>query len=124
MPAPRDRERPVGPGLCAAGLVLVVALCVVLPLAAAALASITGEAPLIETAAAPALRPIEASLIVALGRSVIVGAAIALLATILALPAAWVIREASVAGARRAALCAAVLMLPNYLAYAGLNLLR
>ncbi len=124
MPAPRDRDRTPGPALCALGLVGVVALCVLVPLLAAAIASLTGEAPAIETAAAPTTAPVEASLLIALGRTIVVAGAIALFATLLAIPGAWVIREGSPGGARRAALCVGVLMLPNYLAYAGLNLLR
>lgn len=127
FPTPRRRERTPGPALCAALLAGIVALCILLPAAYAVVVSVGGDTPDFAPAAVPALAPPpghNASLLAALGRTFVAAFTIALLATTLALPAAWVIREASAAGARRVAACVAVLMLPNYLAYAGLNLLR
>jgi len=119
MSTARDYERTPGPALCALGLTGAAALCVLVPAVYAAVASLRAG----PGASAPPA-PDQAPLLIALGRTVIAGGGIALLSTLLAIPAAWVIREASAAGARRAAACVAVLMLPNYLAYAGLNLLR
>jgi ABC-type Fe3+ transport system permease subunit len=117
MPTTRDRSPTLGPALCAALVVAIAALCVGLPFAYALVASVTAEPP--PGPATPA-----APLMPALLRTLIAGSAIAALATVLAIPGAWVVREASPAGARRLALAIGVLMLPNYLAYAGLNLLR
>jgi ABC-type Fe3+ transport system permease subunit len=136
MPDPRDRDFAPGPALCAIVLAGIVAICVLVPAIYSVVVSLGGDAPSITPHPAPPTTPVppaaagaapaalDTTLLTALGRTLLAGGAISLLATVIAVPGAWVIRETSPAGARRAALCVGVLMLPNYLAYAGLNLLR
>lgn len=102
----------------AAGLLIVLLLALGPPLALSALA-------VLRYLAAPASRPLTAPLAPAvLGATLGYPALIAALATVLACPAAWFLRAPARSLAFRIALVATPLLLPAYLAYAALGLLR